>query len=139
MNPKILKRLEEIAYGLLDHRGTIRCFHCAFIFRKNKILSIGLNSEKSHTLTKKFAYHKLAKCHAELKAAIRGGLDDYSDYNLAVLRIDRNNNLNNSKCCSGCFSMAKQLNFKNIYYTDKNGSWNNLPKDIKIINKPDRF
>jgi len=121
---KKFKKLEEIAYSLLDeHRGNMRSFHVAGIFKKNKLISVGFNKIITHPKTKKYNYHEIAKVHAELHCVIKGKLDNYYGYSLAVLRIDRNNNISFSKPCTGCSHMIKQLGFSKVFYTDYNGIW----------------
>lgn len=116
------EKLEEIAYSLLDKRDS-RCFHVAFILKKNRVLSIGWNKQTTHPLIKKYNYQPFSKTHAELAAVVKFGEIDCSNLDLAVLRINKNNKLDLSKPCSGCSHMIHQLNFKNIYYTTQFGSW----------------
>lgn len=116
------EKLEEIAYSLLDKRDS-RCFHVAFILKKKRIISIGWNKSSTHPLTKKYNYQPFAKTHAELAAVIRLGEMDCSDFDMAVLRINKNDKIDSSKPCVGCSHMIKQLNFRNVYYTSANGEW----------------
>lgn len=122
-----LNKLEEIAYAMLPkHRGTMRTFHLCAIYKKKRLVSLGFNKNITHPRVKEFNYHKNAKIHSELAAAIRGGKEDYSGHTLAVLRINRNNKIDNSKPCRGCTDLCEQLNFDSVIYTDENGNWINL-------------
>lgn len=130
-----LDRLVETAYALMPkYRGEMRCFHVAGIYKKGKLYSIGYNKDQTHPLTKKYGYHKLSGTHAELMACIRGGLEDYSGYTMAVLRIDRNNKLNSSRLCSGCMNLTRQLSFRRVIYTNALGQWEELDWNIPAYN-----
>lgn len=116
------KRLEEIGYGLLGNRQS-RCFHVAFLFRKNRIISIAFNKIKGHTKVHKHDYHKNCGIHAELGCFLKAGLNNYKDHKLAVLRIDRNDKLNYSRPCKWCLGATRQFGVSDIYYTTKEGKW----------------
>ena len=59
-NIKLLKRLENIAWENLSRES--RCFHVAFIFRGNNILSVGTNSNKTHPKIKQYIYIRTNEC-----------------------------------------------------------------------------
>lgn len=120
----ILKTIENLAFDLT--RQEIRCNHVAAIFRGNSILCIKQNSYKTHPQIKFFGYKDYQKLHAELAVCIRFGREDCRKFSLAVLRIDRNGKLNQSKPCSGCQHLIKQLNFKRVFYTNDKGEWEKL-------------
>ena len=42
------KRLEMVSQQMIDLTSTKRCHHFSFILYKNKILTIGSNSRKTH-------------------------------------------------------------------------------------------
>ena len=118
---KILQKIEEIAYALEPARnGTF--FHVAAIFHKNKILSIGQNSFKTHPLAKKFG-HRNSSIHAELSSIVRFGVEDCEGLSMAVLRIGRNGKLNLSRPCRCCQNLIQQVDIKNVYYTGGSGKW----------------
>ena len=120
-NIKLLKRLENIAWENLSRES--RCFHIAFIFRGNNILSIGTNSNKTHPKIKQYGYEDHSKLHAELSACIKLGEEDCRKYSIGVLRIDRNGKLNHSKPCYHCSHLIEVLNFKKVYFTNQFGLW----------------
>ena len=123
---KVLKKIEEIGYALVpSNRKDSIFFHVAVIFQRNKILSIGQNSFKTHPIAKKYG-HKGCCTHAEASAIIRHGIEDCTGLNMAVLRIDRRNNLTISKPCSSCRQLLGDCNLRNIYYTNKKGEWEKL-------------
>jgi len=127
-----LNRIIEISFALAGKcRHTKRCRHYSFIFENKKLLSIGINSPKTHPLNLKYNYINKQKnnisevvgTHSELSAVIKLGLDDYSGLILVNTRINRNNKLDYSFPCNGCMDMIKQLNFEKVVYSDKEGKF----------------
>lgn len=99
----------------------MRTSHFAFIFNK-KVINIGWNKQKTHPTMMGHPYHDGTRgLHAEVDCIVKAGKDDFSDYNMLVLRVDRNNNLTCSKPCEGCRSILQQFNFKEVYYSDFDG------------------
>lgn len=135
------KKLEEIAYALMPkYRGDMRSFHVAAIYRKSKLVSIGFNKDVTHPKIKKYKYHRLAKVHAELNCVLRGGREDYEGYDIAVLRINRNNKLDYSAPCSGCSHLLCSLGINKVFYTDQEGQWvENSDLQSNILEQPHRF
>ena len=126
------QNFETIAKTIAKERRkteVLRCCHVAFILNKSRIVSVGVNNlTKTHTLNKKYSYpeHKNSIC-AELSAVIRGHKEDYSGHRMIVLRVDRNDKLNYSKPCPGCQNVIRAMNFRETYYTNKEGKlelWN---------------
>lgn len=117
-----LDKFVQIAYSLIPTPRP-RCFHLAGIFLKGKPLAIAANRDITHPRSLKYNYFAGVKTHAELLSIIRGRRENYSGCEIVVLRIDRNKKLNMSRPCEGCFDAIKQLNFKSLFYTNKNGLW----------------
>jgi deoxycytidylate deaminase len=123
---KILKKIEEVAFALEPaNRTDCHFFHVAAIFKRNKILSIGQNSFKTHPIAQKYG-HRNNSLHAEISSAIRYGNDDFSGLSMAVLRISRQHKLALSKPCEHCQKFLLDTNLKNIFYTDEQGNWRKL-------------
>lgn len=128
-------KIIEISYALINkHNADLRCRHFSFILDRNRIISIGLNSLKTHPKNLKYNYvNKLKQnisnivgTHSELNAVIKLGEEDCSKLVLVNTRINRNNDLDYSAPCSGCSDMIKQLNFKNTYFTDSQGKFKEI-------------
>lgn len=118
------ERLIESAYALKGRFQTGRAFHFAAILNKSRILSMATNNySKTHPQTLLFNYQPNARLHSELSACLKLGLQDCSGLTIVSIRIDNNNRLNNAIFCNGCKELIKQLNFKNCYYTDKEGKF----------------
>lgn len=124
MNRHLLNRCVEVSYALLPQIAWHRSTHVAFLLKNSRICYVGWNEERTHPITKKHPYRSLAYKHAELSCLLKPKKDDLSDYALAVLRIDRNNQINQSKPCLGCQSVIEQLGVSRVMYTEANGEWN---------------
>jgi deoxycytidylate deaminase len=123
-------KIIEVTYALINkHNADLRCRHFSFILDRNRIISIGMNSTKTHPMNLKYNYINKNKqkisdivgTHSELNAIIKLGIEDCSKLTLINTRINRNNLLDNSAPCHGCSDMINQLNFKNVFYTTCEG------------------
>jgi len=128
-------KIIEVSYALINkHNADLRCRHFSFILDRNRIISIGMNSTKTHPLNLKYNYvnkdnksiSDIVGTHAELNAVIRLGEEDCSRLTLINTRINRNNMLDYSAPCSGCSDMIKQLNFKNVYFSNVQGKFDKI-------------
>ena len=129
----------EVSYALINkHNADLRCRHFSFILDRNRIISIGLNSPKTHPLNLKYNYvnknnekiSNIVGTHSELSAVIKLGEEDCSGLTLVNTRINRNEELDFSSPCSGCLDMIKQLNFKNVYFSNAQGKFDKLDLTI---------
>jgi len=125
-------KIIEVTYALINkHNADLRCRHFSFILDRNRIISIGMNSTKTHPMNLKYNYINKNKenisdivgTHSELNAVIKLGEEDCSKLTLVNTRINRNNLLDHSAPCYGCSDMIKQLNFKNVYHTDSQANF----------------
>lgn len=129
------KRLEEISRSLVDYNSSKRCHHFSFILHKNKIISIGNNSKKTHPLNLK-----------NRKTSLRTG-EDFSDQKhicsefsainklknmtnidtkkcvLVNLRYNRNGEIALSKPCMSCDNLLKYFSFKKVIWTNNEGDY----------------
>lgn len=129
------KRLEEIAESLIDWNEEKRCKHFSFIIYKKRIVAIGTNQPKTHPVHLK-----------NRKVSVRTGIDfseqkhTCSEFN-AIIKLKRLTNINTKKCslvnlrydknkkislarpCMSCSSLLKYFQFKNILFTDNNGTY----------------
>ena len=128
-------KIIEVSYALINkHSADLRCRHFSFILDRNRIISIGMNSTKTHPLNLKYNYvnkdnksiSDIVGTHAELNAVIRLGEEDCSKLTLINTRINRNNILDYSAPCSGCSDMIKQLNFKNVYFSNAQSKFDKI-------------
>ncbi len=128
-------KIIEVTYALINkHNADLRCRHFSFILDRNRIISIGMNSTKTHPMNLKYNYVNKNKekisdivgTHSELNAVIKLGEEDCSKLTLVNTRINRNNLLDNSSPCSGCSDMINQLNFKNVYFSNFKGNFEKM-------------
>lgn len=123
MKQSVLNKATQIAHSLCPINKENKNSHIAFLVRSNVIEKIGLNKKRTHPEISKHPYHEgYVGIHAELDCILKLDKEDLSDYNMIVLRIDGKGKLNMSKPCSGCQSLLKQFNIKNVWYSDSSGN-----------------
>lgn len=134
MNINKFTRLVDISYALFDPHHPVRTFHVSFIVKGSKILSIGINSPKTHTLHLRNKKHgrkgndlsSIKKSCSELICLNRFkkiSNIEFGKCSLINIRINGNQNLDNSRPCESCQSLLRWANFKNVFYTDNKGKW----------------
>lgn len=95
--------------------------HGAVIAHKNRVISLGTNSLKTHAK----APGPYSTLHAEVKAILSSRLTDFRHYDLYVARILKDGTISNSKPCQHCQGMLESLKFRNVFYSDNDG-WKKL-------------
>ena len=102
----------------------------AIIFKKNKIISTGVNSNtKSYPFLKRhFVY---ATLHAEIAAIIPIlHYDNIDTLDIFVYRVTREGNIGNAKPCPMCSRVLfENGRFKNVYWTTEDGGWDEAKID----------
>lgn len=120
-----MKRCIEIAKALYDPLHPIRTFHVSFIVHKRKIITIGLNKQK--TDPKNLIHAPFEKGVCSERDAITKFLNkssiDINQCRLINVRVDRNQKINFSKPCKTCQNLLMQYNFKEVLFTDKGGEF----------------
>jgi deoxycytidylate deaminase len=129
-------KLIKLTYDLNNTQNLYhRCKHFSFILYKNKVVSIGINNpRKTHPKNLKNKYKNrtnedISCCvgiHSELSAVIKYGYEDCSNHILVNTRVNALGELSNSRPCCGCQNLIKQLKFKKVYYTNKQGQFETL-------------
>lgn len=128
MNQKELMRCVT-AISLSQPNGLgKRCNHIAIVTKRNRIISVGTNSDKTHPMAKtlKLARQTETMC-AELAAALKiglshkEGLPDFRGLTMTVVRVGNNGELRMSKPCQGCQRMLAQCGFKRVMYSNGQG------------------
>jgi len=87
----------------------------AILVHRNIIVSIGMNSYKTHPLMAERTEWPFL--HAEQHAIIRAGVDNCEGLDLYIARVLKNNDLALSKPCKVCTELIKDVGIKNIYYS----------------------
>lgn len=103
---------------------------------KNKIISVGWNTNKSNPLMKKYNKYRSTKdrifnvdlhqngLHSEcmcLKTALKTFSGDLRKCSIFVYSETKNGSTRLSRPCMACYMFLKDLGIKNIYYTTNNG------------------
>ena len=129
------KRLEEVAYSLLDSNNDNRCRHFSFILHKGRLIAIGMNSGKTHPIN--LINRKVSRVTGQ----------DYSDQKQtcselnAILKLKRLTNIDTKKCilvnirynrkdqiamarpCMSCNSLLKYHSFKQVIWSTDDGKY----------------
>jgi deoxycytidylate deaminase len=114
-----MQKLEKV---VVEIKHNLRCRHAAFLVEKNKIISIGMNKEKSHPLQKEFSrFANMTYLHAEIDCLKSVGKFDLNKTTLYILRIDKNGQYANSAPCKGCQEFLNQTKIRRIVYSVNNG------------------
>ena len=87
----------------------------AVLVHKNIIISVGMNSYKTHPLMAPRTEWPFL--HAEQHAIVRAGVDNCEGLDLYVARVLKNNELALSKPCSVCAKLIRNVGIKNVYYS----------------------
>lgn len=102
----------------------------AIVVKKNKVISVGVNSYKTHPIQKKYNRFRFNifktdtahTLHAEIQALVNipygTELEDLSIY---IYREHRDGKLAKSRPCPSCLSFIKDLGIKKICYTTDEG------------------
>ena len=116
---RIFRQLEGYAkYGV----GIRSSRHAAAIVHKNKIIARGRNSYKTHPAMKLWGKNSRSLClHAEI-AAIIEFIKNYppqfaSKCDLYVLRLNKKNEVCESKPCKGCQKAIDFYKFNKVVWT----------------------
>lgn len=128
-NHNITTKLFELAKEVSPVRGARIC---AAVVYKGKIISIGVNSYKTHPRAKKLNNDLRSCTHAEMAAIFQAqnttGVD-FSKCDIYVIRAKQENIhkfITNdnwvygiSKPCSGCMKLIESMKFKDVYCLTK--------------------
>lgn len=125
---KKFKKATQIAFKLKKTSLTGRAFHLTAIFKKSRIISVGINNyKKTHPKIEKLKYLNKEKVrynaciHSELSAWLKLNKKDCSGFVFVNVRIDKNDRIGMSYPCCGCKKLLKEIKFKKFYYTSPDG------------------
>lgn len=131
---KIFSLLKEVAIATPRISGAKIA---SAIVHKNKIISIGVNSNKSSPLQAKYATNKDLSIylHAEI-AAIKNALryldvEDFQKTSIFICRAKNDIKTNKmiyglAKPCPGCMRAIVEFDIKNVFYSLDNEGWEML-------------
>lgn len=102
----------------------------AIVVKKNKVISVGVNSYKTHPIQKKynrFRFDVVTKdtahtLHAEIQALVNIPYGtELEDLSLYIYREHRDGKLAKSRPCPSCMNFIKDIGIKRICYTTDEG------------------
>lgn len=130
INEGILHTLAKVAAANPAQREKL----AAAIVCRNKIISIGMNSMKSHPMAAKYGKNEHAVyLHAEV-AAIKNALreisvDEFSKCDIYITRVKKEKPFTNkyvwglAKPCAGCERAIAEFGLKRVVYTCDDGDY----------------
>lgn len=108
-----------------------RCRHFSFVFDGPRIVSVGLNNRKTHPRNLLYSYvgrgevdiSSFVGTHSEMSAVLRVDRDTCRGLKMVNLRINRRGEFDHSRPCRGCVDMMRSLEFGEVFYTERDGSF----------------
>ena len=117
----------------LKERWRNKVYHFAYVYKKNRLLSIGQNyprypNNKVFSFAKRFGIKDWLShpfVHAELDAISKlwGKYHIDSSLKFVVLRFNRFGQIKNSKPCSNCKKILNALDVVEVYWSNINGGF----------------
>ena len=126
VNYKKLHKYVEIAKNIDIGDINPRTRHFAFIINKNKIISQGFNTLKTHPFLLKYGYRSNCKVHAEASAIIKSNTFNHKNNKMITFRFDKSGNLNQGKPCKYCQNILNLVDMKEVWYSDLKGEFKML-------------
>ena len=122
----MFERLIKLSFDLIDKPSTLN-LHYSFILLRNNVLSIGWSSTKTTPMALKIGY-RYQSCHSELSSIKRFILppSELRRCKLVNIRINRLGQIQNSEPCKFCKKFLKEFDFREIWYTTKEGNFAKL-------------
>ncbi len=128
---QILLKSLEIARASFpaEEKWASRTFHITCIWDKNRLVSVGENSEKTHPLNsrnnvKNFDLSRKRSC-SELKSVLRAKKSrndiNWKKMSIVNIRLGRAGEFLMSRPCIFCQSLFRYINCKSIFYTTNQG------------------
>jgi tRNA(Arg) A34 adenosine deaminase TadA len=87
---------------------------CALVVNKNKVLAVGYNSRKTHTIVSDTAMQML---HAECDSILRCPTDALDGVDLVIARARPSGKPGLAKPCEVCEGIIKRCGIRRVYYT----------------------
>ncbi len=127
---RILLKSAEASLALAESRGVwLRCRHFTFVYRGQRLVSIGLNSHKTHPRSLRYDYKSKRNSgagwtvgtHSEMSAVLKMDSEDCRGLTLVNTRVNRKGRLDLSRPCEGCLDLIMSLGFRDVYHTSRDG------------------
>ena len=118
LTKRINRTIFPLQYILDNHR------HYTFIFRRNKLLSVGHNSTLTHPLAQRFGCLAI---HAELKAIqLLDNKEILPKCKVINVRINKRGQFRLSSPCQSCCKLLSYLGVQQVYYSTSQGRYEKL-------------
>jgi len=128
---RILEKSMNAARGILPKSLSVdrKPYHVAFLFKGNKLITIGTNSYKStprvHYFGKKFnisKYKLYSYPHAEIDAISKAWDKVYidSNFSMVVIRMNHLYETRKSKPCADCQSIINAIGIEKVWWSEDN-------------------
>ena len=136
---KIFDKIKEIAFAFDKDSFPGRSLHLSFIIYKKRIIAIGQNSKKTHPIN--LRNPKISKEGVDI-SSFRGVCSEWSALrqlknltnipakkcSLINIRINKLNEIRNSRPCNSCVPLLLFFGIDNIYYSDETGEFKRLER-----------
>lgn len=87
---------------------------CALVVSKNRVLSVGYNSHKTHPISLGTPMNQL---HAEMHAVLQCSPEDLSGIDVVVARGRPSGKPGMAKPCSVCENILRRFGIRRVFYT----------------------
>jgi deoxycytidylate deaminase len=127
-----LLKAAEASLVLAERRGVWhRCRHFSFIFDGPRLVSVGLNSRKTHPSNLLYSYAGRdgsssswsVGTHSEMNAVVKADTRHFRGMAIVNTRVNRRGELDYSRPCAGCMDMINKMGFGEVYYTTREGEF----------------
>lgn len=106
---KLAKTLSKKSNHPSHHLGAV-------LVKKNKIVSVGWNTCKTHPKSP----HQFKTIHAEFMAILGVHPKDLQDAHIYVYRERKNGEPALAKPCETCYNLIQQVGIETVFYSDYN-------------------
>ena len=123
------KKFMTVAEAVSETCDFVRIHIGAVIVKKNRIISVGCNLQKTHPIQAKYDIHReycddhlKHRIHAEVSAIISAkDEDDLDGATMYIYRKNKYGKLDMCRPCNACYAMMKEVGIKRMVYSIKNG------------------
>lgn len=131
MNTEFQKSI-ELALAIYEKDFILRCQLFSFAWWKGRILAVGRNQAKTHSLNlrnpiyvngKIYQFKNMcAELNLFLKLKSRTNIP-FEKISIINVRLDRNLQVRMSRPCNSCFNLVNYLRPKSLYYSTQDGNF----------------
>ena len=119
---KFEQKLIELARATIDFSEAKKAYHVSFLIRGKRIESIGVNHmRKTHTLANSYGSYIHSEVHSIIK--YRGWNSNLTKCNLWNIRINKYEEICNSRPCVPCQKVIGDFGIRRVYHTDDMGDF----------------